>query len=982
MSTVSQSHRLADGGLIDRTKRISFTFNGATMYGHPGDTLASALLANGVNVIARSFKYHRPRGFYGVGLEDPNSMLAVRDGYAYYPALRAGQIRLAEGMQAETVSGWPSPNFDIGAVAQLASKVLAAGFYYKTFKWPDWKHFEPFVRRATGFGRPDESVDRHDVQYRHASCDVLVIGAGPVGLTAASALLESGLDVFVVDDQATLGGSGLWEMAQIAGKSARAWTASVIEDMRARSGFTVLSGTTVTGAYEGNFFTLVQAFVDGKGVRAERHWKVRANNVILATGMIDRPMLFEGNDRPGIMLASAVRRLIGEFGVCPAKKLAVYTNNDGAYLTAIDAHRAGARVAAIIDTRSRHKAVHAKEAQALNIPCFFESEIEKSGGYRRLVSVTVRGRDGSRKKIQCDGLAVSGGWTPLIHLAAHRGAKPTYDANSSTFICSSAPLGWKIVGGAAGTADLIESMADAWSAAVEIAKGHDRTVSVAGPSAVARSYGSVDPIWKPSCGSPGKMWVDLQNDVKVSDVELAARENYVSVEHLKRYTTLGMGTDQGRTSNINGLAVMAKATGREMEAVGTTTFRPPYTAVRMGTIANGRLGDRHQPRRYLPGDDVHREIGGVMEDFGWERPDWYQSNGSDRENAVAAEMSAVRNHVGMFDGSSLGKIEVTGPDAAEFLAKFYVSNMATLKPGRIRYSVMLREDGVIFDDGVVTCIGENHFLAGPSSGNAEAVAAWFERWRQTEWPHMRVAISAVTSNWASIAIAGPKARDLLARLDPSFDIAHEAFPHMDFREGQICGVPARVARISYTGELQYEISVQSRFASALMRAIIEKGDALKVRPVGMEAWLRLRLEKGYIHLGSETNGRTTPLDIGMGSLISKRKGDFIGRRSLKLSFAVSEEKEQLVGLTALTGSLSVGGRVLGDGHSMVPCPTIGYVTSACYSPSVGRSIGLALIEKGHSRDGDTVQVYSDGKVITCKICNPTFYDPSNDRLQA
>jgi sarcosine oxidase, subunit alpha len=982
MSEFLQSHRLNDGGVIDRSRTVQFTFNGKTLKGHPGDTLASALMANGVSLIGRSFKYHRPRGLYGAGLEDPNSMLSVRDGYAYYPALRAGQIRLVEGLQAETLTGWPSINFDVGAVAQLAAPFLVAGFYYKTFKWPDWKIFEPAIRRTTGFGHPESAPDRHYVQHRHASCDVLIIGAGPVGLSAANALLDSGLNVFVVDDQPVPGGSTLWEAAQIDGQPARTWSAKLLKEMGMRPGFTVLSSTTATGAYENNIFTLTQTIGDAKGVRGECHWKLHARHVVLATGMVDRPMLFEGNDRPGIMLSSAVRRLIGEFAVSPAKALAVYTNNDSGYLTALEAQRVGVKVAAIIDTRKASQAVHAGEAQARKIPCFFESQVEKTSGYKRLSGVVLRDGKGEQRRVSCDGLAVSGGWTPLIHLAAHRGVKPSYDGDVSTFVCRDAPPGWFIVGGANGTVDLDDSINEALKAGATIAGERKITIKAVRAHVTARTYGTVSPTWKPRYGAVNKMWVDLQNDVKVSDVEIAARENYVSVEHLKRYTTLGMGTDQGRTSNVNGLAIMAGLTGREIGSIGTTTFRPPYTAVRMSTIANARTGDRYQPRRYLPADSVHRELRGVMEDFGWERADWYETNGKDRETAVAAEMSSVRNHVGVFDGSSLGKIEVTGPDAGEFLAKFYVSNIVTLKPGRIRYSVMLREDGVIFDDGVVTCISENHFLAGPSSGNAEAVAAWFERWRQTEWPGMQVAISPVTSNWASIAIAGPEARQLLSELEPDFDISHGAFPHMDFREGTLCGVPARVARISYTGELQYEISVQSRYASALLRVILEKGDLLHIRPVGMEAWLRLRLEKGYLHLGSDTNGRTTPLDVGMGPIVSKRKGDFIGKRSLGLSFATSIEREQLVGLTALNGTLRAGGRVMADGHKTAPCPTVGYVTSACFSPSLSCSIGLALIERGSQRDGETVSVYCDGVIIRARICNPTFYDPSNERLQA
>jgi sarcosine oxidase, subunit alpha len=475
----------------------------------------------------------------------------------------------------------------------------------------------------------------------------------------------------------------------------------------------------------------------------------------------------------------------------------------------------------------------------------------------------------------------------------------------------------------------------------------------------------------------------------VSHIDLAVRENYVSVEHLKRYTTLGMGTDQGRTSNVNGVAILSALTGRDISTIGTTTFRPPYSGVRMATIANGRRGDLYRPRRYLPADSIHHEWGAVMEDFGWERPDWYRSNGPDvnsderaRETAVAAEMRAVREHVGIFDGSSLGKIEIAGPDAAPFLAKFYVSDMATLQVGRIRYSVMLREDGVIFDDGVVARLGPNHFLVSPTSGHAEAAVAWLERWRQTEWPTLRVAVSDITSNSTSIAISGPKARELLSRLEPDFDIAPSAFRHMEYREGTVGGVRARVARVSFTGELQYEISLPSRYAVSLMQALLAEGDGLAPRPVGMEAWLRLRLEKGYLHVGSDTNGRTTPLDVGMASIVAKRRDDFIGKRSLTLPFAISDEREQLVGLTASEGRLRAGGRILAAGCLHPPCPTEGYVTSACYSASVGCSIGLALLKRGRQRHGDTVAVYDDGATVRCRVGSPVFHDPKNERLHA
>ena len=980
--TSPYGYRLPAGGLIDRSRTLSFSFNDKTFKGHPGDTLASALMANGVNLIGRSFKYHRPRSFYGAGVEDPNSMLSVRDGYGYEPALRAGQVRVCDGLIARSVTGWPSPSFDVAAGMQLAAGILGAGFYYKTFKWPTWALFEPLIERSTGFGRPRATIEKRAVHHRHAICDVLIIGGGPAGLAAARSLSTSGLEVILAEDQPQVGGSLSFETVLIDGRPGPAWARAVAAELATDPHMTVLTSTTVTAAYEGNHFTLLQSFHDARGIRAEHLWELRARHAVLATGMIDRPLLFAGNDRPGIMLSSSVRRLIGEFGVAPARRLAVYTSNDSGYLTALAAKRAGMDVAAVIDTRSEGSAVHAVAARGAGIPCLFDSQIESTSGYRRLAEVSIRGSAAGTKKIACSGLAVSGGFTPLIHLASHRGVKPTYDARRGVFIVASLPDGWHAGGGVTGALDFATALTEGANAARAIGGSEGVHLRSIPPETVdEESFGAGTPPPAVSRGSSSKTWVDFQNDVKVSDVELAARENYVSVEHLKRYTTLGMGTDQGRTSNVNGLALMGELTGRSIDAVGTTTFRPPYVGVRMGTIANRRQGDLYRPRRRLPAHALHEKHSAVFEDFGWERPDWYRVNGPEREAAVGVEMAAVRSHVGVFDGSSLGKIEVTGADAADFLSRFYVSNMTTLKPGRVRYSLMLKEDGVIYDDGVVACLAENHYLASPTSGQAEAVAVWLERWRQTEWPSLKVAICSVTSNWASIAVAGPRARALLGRLEPDFDISNDAFPHMQIREGRVGGVTARVARVSFTGELQYEISVPARYAASLIDCLLAPEGDLHPRLVGIEAWMRLRLEKGYLHLGSDTNGRTTPSDVGMAGIVARRSDDFIGKRSLRLSFATSPEREQLVGLTA-EGPLQVGGRILPPGRTSAPSPTEGYVTSACFSHSVGHWIGVALLERGHSRQGETVSVYSGGRTVRCRVTNPTFYDPGNQRLQA
>ncbi len=971
------ARRLENGGLIDRRKELRFTFNGKPMTGYDGDTVASALMANGVGIVARSFKYHRPRGFFGAGREDPSAMLAVRDKHGFDAAVRAADIHLTEGMDVRTSTGFPSAAFDIGALIGPFARFIKAGFYYKTFKWPDWRWFEPVIKHTTGFGRIDPAALPRPAERVHFSCDVLVIGAGAAGLAAADALTGSGRDVVVVDENRMSGGALSWGGTRIDGEDAAAWARVRADRITSADNIRVLTDTVVTGAYEGNFFTLLQSVYDGGGVRLLRHIKLRAAHVILATGAVERPLVFPGNDLPGVMLASAVQRYIGAFGVAPASRLAVFVNNDTGYRAAVAAHRAGIDIAAVIDVRAAPPQTVLETMAEIGVPVITESEVVGVIGKKRVRAVEVRSLAGGHvTRIDCDGLAVSGGETPLVHLAAHRGVKPVYDPESASFVPGALPDGWVGAGAAMGPATLETAVASGRSAAHAIISGEKP------PPARRANPFNIQPHWRALTGDPARMFVDLQHDVTVADVELAAREGYVSVEHLKRYTTLGMGTDQGRTSNINGLAILAGVTGREIADVGTTTFRPPYTAVPMIAVAGNRVKTFYRAARHLPAHEAHEKSGAVFEDAGWLRPDWYRANGAHREAAVAAEMAAVRGAVGLFDGSPLGKIEVAGPDARAFLDRFYVSNIMTLKPGRIRYSVMLHEDGVIFDDGVVTCIDDNLFAVGSSSRNADAVAAWLERWRQTEWPGMRVAVAPVTSNWASVAIAGPNAGDVLAALDPGFNISADAFPHMAYREGRIAGVDARVSRVSFTGELQYEINVPARHGTALLTRLIDLTQPMGGRLVGLEAWLRLRLEKGYLHVGADTNGRTTPLDIGMAGVVAKKPGDFIGKRSLSLAYAQSDNREELVGLTAKTRELRVGGRILADDQATPPCRTQGYVTSACYSPSLQCYVGLALIENGTKRMGETVRIFDAGQVLTAEICRPGPFDPDNERLMA
>lgn len=984
MALSGKNRRLVTGGrLIDRSKPLMFRFNGRELSGYYGDTLATALAANDVRVVARSLKYHRPRGLFGTSVEDPTSMLAVRDAHGGDPAVRAGEVQLVNGLEATTLRGWPSEHFDVGSVAQLAAPLLAAGFYYKTFMWPSWKLFEPAIRASAGFGRPTPLDSRRILLQQHDTCDVLIIGAGPAGLAAAIPLANSGLRVVVAEQEPAAGGSLRWEDGNVDGLEGVRWANHAVERLCGKAAV-VLTNTVVAGAYPGNLFTLVQTFRDERGVTGQCLWKLRANYVVVATGSIDRPLVFQANDRPGTMLATAVRRLVAGYAVAPCARLVLYTNNDEAYATAFAAHRSGLDVPLIVDTRPRPRPMArcANVAHDLGIECWFDSEITDTRGYKGITQVTVTRRDGRRLRQDCSGLAVSGGYSPQVHLLAQAGAQVSFDACRGMYLCKQPPDNWHIVGSAAGIMALDAAIRSGKAAAVAVLGGNTGGSSMhVKPDTCVPAVSPAQPEWIASRGKRSKMWVDLQNDVKVSDIDLAVREGYASIEHLKRYTTLGMGTDQGRTSNANGAAVLAQLTGKPVQAVGRTTFRPPYTPIRMDAITGYRRGNLYRPRRITPMHDANERLGAVFSEFGWMRPDWYETNGTTRENAVREESLGIREAVGLFDASPLGKFEVVGPDAAKFVNRFYISNLDTLKPGHARYSVMLRDNGTILDDGVVTCIDPCHYLVGTTSGNARTVGLWLERWHQIQWPHMRVAIVPVTSGWATVAIAGPRARAVLKRCEPTFDVSADQFKHMQFREGMVAGIPARITRVSYTGELQYEISVPARFGESLFDEIFSKGKEFGIRPVGMEAWLRLRLEKGYVHLGQDTNSRTIPDDIGMGKIAWAKTVDFIGKRSLVLSEHLKDDREQLVGLHSKQ-TLEAGARILRPGAGKPPCATEGYVTSACFSAALGIPIAMGLVGNGRQLYGETVRVYSSGKIVDATIGTPVFYDADNDRLRA
>jgi sarcosine oxidase, subunit alpha len=887
--------RLSSGGHIDRTRPLSFSFNDRTYKGFEGDTLASALLANSVDVVGRSFKYHRPRGLFGAGAEEPNAVVQLESGSRLSPNRVATEITLYEGLVARSVNAWPSLDFDLCAVNDRLAALLPAGFYYKTFMWPHWHLFEGAIRKAAGLGTAPTQPDVDKYEHRFAHCDVLVVGAGPAGLRAARDAANSGARVFLIEAAPELGGSALWANADAVAELG-------IADLQAISNLTILTRTTGFGFYDHGLVAAVEHCSAG-----ERLWKIRAGEIVIATGAIERPLVFPDNDVPGVMLASAVQRYAHGFGVAAGKRAVLFGNNNGLADYAAQFEAAGIEVAAILDSRRGDAVLGVK-------------------GRKRVRAVRT-----SRGDIACDLLAVSGGWSPVVHLFSQSGGTLRFCEKRQMFVPECAVQAVRCVGGANGDFDLDTQP---WHSEAD-----------------------------------GKAFVDLANDVTAADVRLAARENYASVEHLKRYTTLGMGPDQGKTSNVNGLMLMGQATRRAPGAVGTTRFRPPYTPVSFGAIAGARAGELTRPRKFLPAHHWHEAHGAVFEDYGWQRPEAYPKQGESLDAAALREAKAVRSAVGLFDGSPLGKIEVWGRDAARFLDFIYVGTISTLKPGRIRYGLMCDENGVIIDDGVAIRLAEDRFLLHTTSAGAERISAILDEWLQCEFPDWDVCLLDRTMQWGTVTLSGPKA----IATAQSLGLPVDALPHMHFRETRLDDMPMRIARVSYTGEATLEISVPARYTSALLDMAGKAGAV----PYGIAAIEILRTEKGYIHVGTDTDGTTTPDDIGMGSAIAKKASDFVGRRSLLRPEQAAAGRLQFVGLES-TELLTIGAHIMEE--QSAPCRSGGFVTSACYSPTIDRPVALARVRNGRARMGETVRLFDLGRISTARIVSPCFYDPEGARL--
>ncbi len=974
--------RLADGGLIDRAQPRRFVWEGRALAGFAGDTLASALLANGVSVAGRSFKYHRPRGLMAAGVEEPNAIIQLGRGARSEPNLRATEIELYDGLQARPVNCWPSARFDLAAAAGLISRFMPAGFYYKTFIWPAWGWFEPLIRSAAGLGRSSAEPDPDRYETRFGHCDVLIVGSGPAGLAAALAASVTGQRVILAEQDALLGGSLLWREARIDGQTGREWIGSAAASLAGASETTILTRTTAVGYFDHNSVALVERVTDHLGSDApsrlprQRMWMVRAGRVVLATGALERPIVFPGNDRPGVMLASAIEQYIRRWAVLPGERAVVFTDNDDAYGAAHALLDAGASVAALVDSRASPPPEIVEALRARNAELVLGGAVVGTAGSPALAAVKIRDGQGRVRTLAADLLAVSGGWNPTIHLFSQSGGRPAWDETIAAFRPGVSVQSEVSVGAANGEFGLDAAVAAGWRAGV----GPEAAESPGAPPVVedALPAWTIEPLWR--VDAPGKAFVDFQNDVTAADIELSDREAFISVEHLKRYTTLGMATDQGKTSNVNALAIMAELTGRSIQETGTTRFRFPYTPTALGNLAGRARQSLYRPVRRLPTHDRQEAAGAVFEEYGgWLRPACYRRPGETAHAAEQREALAVRRHVGLFEGSPLGKIEVVGPDAAEFLDRMYANRMSTLAVGHVRYGLMLNELGVVIDDGVASRLADDRFLVGTTGAGAERIAAWLEEWLQCEWTGLKVLTAPVTTAWAVLTLSGPRARAVLEAAGVDFPVGPTDFPHMTFREGHVAGVPARVFRVSFTGEVSFELNVPADRAGELWDVFSVTGAPFGLTPIGIDAWMLLRTEKGYLHVGADTDGSTLASDVGFGHVL-RRSHDFVGRRSLTLPDSLRDDRLQLVGLDGIgeQAALPVGAHLRG---TSVREGSEGFVTSTGFSPILGRGVALGMVRAGRRRLGEELRVVTrEGLGRRVRVTAPGAYDPLGERL--
>jgi sarcosine oxidase subunit alpha len=975
--------------LHEPEQTVTFTFDGRRIKGVPGETVAAALLANGIKLVARSFKYHRPRGIMSAGSEEQNALVTVGRGAQAEPNVRATTLEVVEGLEVSSQNAWPSLRYDMMAVNDLLSPFLAAGFYYKTFMWPRsfWeKLYEPVIRRAAGLGALSGESNADTYEKAFAFCDVLVIGAGPAGVMAALTAGLAGADVIIADEDTAMGGRLLREQEEVDGKPAKDWVAEVLATLDAMPNVRRMTRTTVTGAYDQGTYGALEHVVGPRmaGKPVECFWRIVAKRAILCAGALERPIAFPDNDRPGIMMASAVRAYVNRWGVAPGKAVAVFGNNDDAHRTARDLAAAGVKVVAVIDSRDGVEDVTASRDGVTvcgDYPVYTGAQVIATKGRHSLQGITISHKGGTRT-IKADCLAMSGGWNPTVHLTCHMNGRPTWREDIASFVPPPDSIPGMVAAGACnGSFSTAGCLTEGAEVAAEVARRLGLKPKVTVPLADDAPY-AITPLW--AVPGKGRKWIDFQNDVHVKDIKLAAQENFRSVEHMKRYTTQGMAPDQGKSSNVVALAVLADATGRGIPQTGTTTFRPPYVPVSIAVMGAGSQGKGFAPERFTTSHQLSVARGAPMIEAGlWYRPSYFpQAGESHWRQSCDREVGYVRNAVGVCDVSTLGKIDIQGPDAAALLDLAYTNMFSTLKVGRVRYGLMLREDGHVMDDGTTARLGATHFVMTTTTAAAGLVLRHLEFILQVLRPDLDAKVMSVTEQWAQFAVAGPKARMLLnALLDQALD--DESWPFMACGAVGIGGVSGRLFRISFSGEHAYELAVPARFGESLFRVLVAQAEVLGGGPYGMEALNVLRIEKGFI-THAEIHGRTTAFDIGMAGMVSPKK-DCIGKAAAARPGLLGASRQQLVGLRAKGAdhALSAGAHLFEKDAAETRENSQGYVTSVCYSPTLGTYVALGFLENGRARHDEVIKLRDHLRDITeeVKVCDLVFFDPTGGRAR-
>ena len=1001
---MAKNLRIKSSNFIDETTNVSFKFNGKIYHGYKGDTLASALLANGVHLIGRSFKYHRPRGIMTAGSEEPNAIVQVGNDKALTePNVRATEIEIYDGLYATSQNCWPSVNFDIGGINNLLSPFLPAGFYYKTFMWPAsyWKKYEYIIRHSAGLGKSPTKPDIDIYDHKFVHCDVLVIGAGISGIMAAKTAAKNNFKTILLDEKVEIGGTTIYQNSdsfKINNKVSSNWLNEEINELKKFKNLEIKTRTSVA-AYHGYNYLLARENLTDHLSKSEKHnkirqrlLKIRAKKVIVATGSLERPLIFNNNDRPGIMLSSAIKKYADYYGVICGKKNVFFTNNDTAYESAISLTKKGIKVEAIIDIREKSESSVIKEVENLGIKIYWSHTVVDTYGYKRLKQISLmelsndgQSTIGSKIQINCDCLGIAGGWTPAVHLFTQSGGKLKFRDEDQVFIPNKYPSDQISIGSCKGDFELDEIIKNSSKILKEFLD-IDQT-DYENLSVVSSKETSKKNIWLlPSDKVIGKTkpFVDYQNDATAKDIKLALREGFRSIEHVKRYTTTGMGTDQGKLGNMHALGIIADTAGVKMGELGTTTFRPPYTPLTFGTIVGRNVGEYFDIFRRTPMNDWHTKNKAEFENVGqWKRAWYYPKNNETMHEAVQRESIAARKSAGILDASTLGKIDIQGSDASEFLNRIYTNAWSKLGIGKCRYGLMLNEDGMVYDDGVTTRLSQNHYIMTTTTGGAANVMGKLEDYLQTEWPELDVYLTSVTDHFATASVCGPNSKRIISKLIPDLDLSDENFPHMSYKEANIGKIQCRVMRISFTGEHSYEINVQANYGKSLWEQCMEAGKEFNITPYGTETMHLLRAEKGFIIVGQDTDGTMTPIDLQMDWIVSKKKYDFIGKRSLYRSDTMREDRKQLVGLLTDNSKevLEEGAQIVSE-LNQSPVEMLGHVTSSYYSPNLNKSIALAVVKGGKEMIGKKLFIPMEEGPIKVTVVNPVFFDKENKRLNA